>query len=258
MRRPILAANWKMHKTVAEALDFVGKLLPQLTGLDEESEIVIAAPFTALRAVRDALLGSPLQLAAQNLHSARAGAFTGEISAAMLSEVGCRYVIVGHSERRSLFGESPSWVGEKLRTALAHGLRPILCVGESLEEREASRTFDVLRSQLDAALEGSDAEQAEEIVIAYEPVWAIGTGRSATPDLAQQAHAFIRERLAQLFGDAAERIRIQYGGSVKPENIASLMAQPDIDGALVGGASLDPASFCAIIRFRSPSEEPAG
>jgi triosephosphate isomerase len=255
MRTPVIAANWKMHKDVGEALRFVEDLIPKVQDLDG-IDVVVAAPFTALDALKAALAGTPVALGAQNVHPEPKGAFTGEISVPMLVDVGCTYVIVGHSERRALLGETSEFVASKAIAALSGGLRPIVCVGERLEEREAGKTFDVVGAQLDESLRGIERDRAEEVVVAYEPVWAIGTGRTATPEMAQEVHGFIRERLHAPFGDAAARVRIQYGGSVKPDNVYELMAQPDIDGALVGGASLDPASFYAIIRFDRPAQEP--
>ena len=244
MRAPVIAANWKMHKTVVEAAAFAEKLAPLVMDV-EGVDMVVAAPFTALETLGRALAGSSVALAAQNVHPEPQGAFTGEISVPMVAELGCRYVIVGHSERRALFGEPSELVARKAAAVQAAGLTPILCVGEALEDREAGRTRDVVGAQLDASLAGT----RPDLVIAYEPVWAIGTGRTATPDIAQEAHAFIRERLASHFSPAAAAtIRIQYGGSVKPDNSAELLSQPDVDGALVGGASLDPESFSAIIR----------
>jgi triosephosphate isomerase len=256
MRIPIIAANWKMFKRVEEAIAFVEALAPRVQDL-EGTEIVIAAPFTALESLRGAVSGTPIALAGQNVHHEPEGAFTGEISAGMLADVGCSYGIVGHSERRALFGESSELVSLKLQALLACEIRPIVCVGETLEQREANRTLDVIRDQLDASLAGLPPERAEEIVLAYEPVWAIGTGKTATPEIAQEVHGAIRDPLKGRFPDAAARIRIQYGGSVKPANSYALMEQPDIDGALVGGASLDPASFYAIIRFDLSPEEAA-
>ncbi|MEE9279058.1 MAG: triose-phosphate isomerase [Myxococcota bacterium] len=254
MRTPIIAANWKMHKTPAEALAFA-KEFAELVREVEDVEIVIAPPYPALAELGRALAGTGITLAAQNVHPEPAGAFTGEVSVGMLSELGCRYVIVGHSERRALFGETDAFISAKLQAAQDGGLRPILCVGETLVEREAGRTFEVVSAQLAGSLARVDDTRAEELVIAYEPVWAIGTGRTATPELAQEVHAHIRSQLGQRFAAAAEAIRIQYGGSVKPESAEALLSQPDIDGGLVGGASLDPASFCAIIRFRNPARE---
>jgi triosephosphate isomerase len=243
-----------MHKTIAETRAFAADLLPRIRGV-EGVEIAIAPPFTALSALRDALAGSPVALSAQNVHPEAQGAFTGEVSAGMLADAGCRYVIVGHSERRQMFGDTNGFVAHKVAAVQAGGMIPILCVGETLEERESERTFEVVASQLDGSLARADASRAEELVVAYEPVWAIGTGRTATPEIAQETHSFIRERLVKRFGAAAQRIRILYGGSVKPDNAAALMAQADIDGGLVGGASLDPASFSAIIRFRDSGSE---
>ena len=252
MRTPLIAANWKMHKTVSEAVAFAHELSASLGPL-EGIEAAIAPPHPALVALGDALADSPVALAAQNVHPEPQGAFTGEVSVGMLAELGCRYVIVGHSERRALFGETDAWIAKKLAAVQAAGMGPILCVGESLEQREAGRTEEVVAGQLEASL--ALADPAGELVVAYEPVWAIGTGKTATPEMAQEVHAFARKRLADRFGGAADAIRILYGGSVKPENAAALLAQPDIDGGLVGGASLDPASFCAIIRYGEPGEE---
>ena len=257
MRTPVIAANWKMHKTLAESVRFAENLKREIKGYDGV-EVIVAAPHTALAVLGPAFEGTPVALAGQNVHPEPQGAFTGEISVSMLSDVGCRYVILGHSERRVLFGETSGFVAEKLRAAQNGGLRPILCVGETLEEREAGQTFEVLAAQLTESLAGHDPGRARELIVAYEPVWAIGTGRTATPEMAQEAHGFIRGRLAELLlGAASDEVRIQYGGSAKPENIATLMAQPDIDGALVGGASLDPSSFWAIIRFDQRPAEPS-
>jgi len=256
VRTPFVTANWKMNKTAAEAVAFARALAPRVAKLDGV-EIAIAPPFTALAALGEALAGTAVALAAQNAYFEKSGAFTGEVSVAMLAELGCRYVILGHSERRQLFGESDEIVARKVRAVQAAGLRPILCVGELLVEREAGRTFDVLRRQLAGSLAEADPARADELVVAYEPVWAIGTGRTATPEIAQEAHAYIRARLADRFGARAGRIRLQYGGSVKAENCDELLAQPDIDGALVGGASLDPEAFSAIIRSRARGAEMA-
>ncbi len=256
MRVPTISANWKMNKNVAEATRFVEELGPRIQDL-EGVEVILAAPFTALESLKTAIAGTPLKLAAQNVHPEPSGAFTGEISVSMLADVGCTYVIVGHSERRHLFGETNELVGRKVRAVFEGGLRPILCVGETLEERDASRTFEVVGEQLTIGLEGVDEDRATQLIIAYEPVWAIGTGKTATPDQAQEVHAFIRESLAKSYGATAEEIPIQYGGSVKPDNVFALMDQPDVDGALVGGASLDPEAFYAIIRFDHPAGESA-
>lgn len=249
MRTPILAANWKMHKSVAETERFAAALLPLVGDLDDV-EIVVAPPFPSLQALGRALEGSRVQLAAQNVHDQDHGAFTGEVSASMLAELGCRYAVVGHSERRHLFGEGDGFVAKKAAALLAHGIRPIVCIGETLDQREDGSTFEVVEGQLDGSLEGIPNERAAELVVAYEPVWAIGTGRTATPEMAQEVHGRIREWLRKRFGPAGEQIRIQYGGSVKPDNAAALMAQPDIDGALVGGASLEPDSFSQILHYR--------
>jgi len=251
MRRPILAANWKMYKTVSEAVTFVERFLPVVEDL-ESVDIVLAPPFTALERVARALAGSHVKLAAQNVAAHEEGAFTGEVAPRMLADIGCAYAIVGHSERRALYGEKDETIARKAELLLAHDIRPIVCVGESLVEREADRTFDVIGAQLDGSLAKIPKGRAEDVVIAYEPVWAIGTGRTATPQLAQAVHAFVRERLAKRFGDAGASMRIQYGGSVKPDNVFGLMAELDIDGALVGGASLDPESFAKIVRFERP------
>jgi triosephosphate isomerase len=250
VRRPIFAANWKLHKNRVEARAFVESLLPLLVDLAiDDVEIAIAPPFPLLDCVGAALGGSQVGLAAQNVHFESSGAFTGEVSVGMLAELGCRYAIVGHSERRTLFGESDAFVARKVAAVLEGGLRPIVCIGESLAERKAGETDRILAAQLRGSLAGIPDERAGDLVIAYEPVWAIGTGRTATPETAQSAHAFIRKRLQERFGEAAGAgIQIQYGGSVKPENTVALMAQPDIDGALVGGASLEPAPFAQIIR----------
>jgi triosephosphate isomerase len=253
MRRPILAANWKMHKNIGEALAFVDAFVSRvgdLSGVDA----VIAPPYTALEALCKALAGTGVQLAAQNVHPEEKGAFTGEVAPGMLADIGCAYAIVGHSERRAIFGEDDAFVARKAEALLRHGVRPIVCVGETLDAREAGRTFEVIESQLAGSLARVSNGDAERVVIAYEPVWAIGTGKTATPESAQEVHAFIREHLAKRFGEAASQIRIQYGGSVKPDNIYDLMAQPEIDGALVGGASLEPESFARIVHFEENTE----
>jgi triosephosphate isomerase len=251
MRQPLMAANWKMQKTRGEALAFVEQLLPLIGELnDEGAEVVIAPPFTALDSLSAALGGSGISWAAQNVHPEPKGAFTGEISVEMLVDLGCRYTLVGHSERRELFGENGEFVASKARALQAAGIRPIVCLGESLAERDAGRTLAVIEASLAESLSGVEpGADGLALAIAYEPIWAIGTGRTATPEMAQEVHAFIRQQLRKLYGGVAESIRIQYGGSVKPENVADLMAQPDIDGALVGGASLQADSFSKIVRF---------
>jgi triosephosphate isomerase len=241
-----------MYKTAGEALEFLEKFLPRVAR-EDAVDVAIAPPFTALDRVGRRLAGSRVALAAQNVNAAEEGAYTGEVAPRMLEDLGCRYGIVGHSERRSLYGEGDAVVARKAAALLAHAIRPIVCVGETLAEREAGRTEDVVGAQLEGSLAGVPAERSADVVIAYEPVWAIGTGRTATPQTAQAVHAFIRARLSARFGaGAAARIRIQYGGSVKPDNVDALMAQPDIDGALVGGASLDPEAFARIVCFQSP------
>ena len=247
MRTPLVAANWKMHKTVSEALAYAREFRALVAEV-RDVEVVLAPPFTALHALAGALAGSGIGVAGQDLHAEPQGAFTGEISAGMLREAGAGYVLVGHSERRHLFGETDAEVGGKVRAASGARLVPILCVGETLAERESNRTFEVLDRQLQAGLAGLTAADAGALVVAYEPVWAIGTGRNATPEQAQAAHAHIRRRLAGLLdGNIAGTRRILYGGSVKPGNVGVLAAQPDVDGALVGGAGLDAESFAQIV-----------
>jgi triosephosphate isomerase len=249
LRKPVIAGNWKMYKTLPETEMFFGQIDPLISGVSD-CDIVVAAPFTVLRRAVELGQAMGVAIAAQDLHWEKEGAFTGEVSAAMIRDAGCSYTLIGHSERRQFFGETDETVSKKLRAALAGGLHPIVCVGETLGEREAVQTEAVLERQLTLGLAGLTGQDFSPIIVAYEPVWAIGTGRTATPQIAQQAHHFIRTRAAQRMGArAAERLRILYGGSVKPENIAGLMAQPDIDGALVGGASLDPRSFGAIVQF---------
>jgi triosephosphate isomerase len=251
-RRAVIAGNWKMHGTVAETRTLLRGLRVRLTGEASNREVVVAPPYTALGAAAEELRGSPIELGAQNVHWESRGAFTGEISAAMLLEAGCRWVIIGHSERRQLFGETDANVNRRARAALQAGLRPIVCVGETLAEREANRTMEVVRHQARAALLDLGTAGIQTLCIAYEPVWAIGTGRTATPDQAEEVHAELRRIVAEVAGaHTAERLRIIYGGSVKPGNIDSLMAEPDVDGALVGGASLDVESFARIVEFQA-------
>jgi triosephosphate isomerase len=246
----LVAANWKMYKTVSEALRFVEDLQAQ-TGPCEDREVVIAPPFTALSAVAGVLRQKGFALAAQNCHWEEQGAFTGEVSVGMLRDVGCRYVIVGHSERRQLFGETDDVIQKKVAAVFRQGLIPIVCMGETLPQREAGQTFDVVVRHLTRAVEGISSDQAGQLVIAYEPVWAIGTGKTASPAQAQEVHGFLRERYAALFDKTiANQIRMVYGGSVKTDNVDALMAQPDIDGLLVGGASLDVASFRRIVQYQ--------
>jgi len=247
MRTPFIAGNWKMHKTVAQTVAYVKEFRSLVKDI-ADVEIVVAPPFTALHAAAEAARNSNVGIAAQDLHWEREGAFTGEVSAAMIAESGAEYVIVGHSERRTLFGETDASVNRKLTAALAGGLTAIVCIGETLDQRERNETFAVLDHQIREGFDGVTSQQLVDVVIAYEPVWAIGTGRNATPAQAAEAHGHIRKRLQQWFGaDTAERCRVVYGGSVKPENIRDLAAQPGVDGALVGGASLDVKAFFDIV-----------
>jgi triosephosphate isomerase len=248
-RRPIIVGNWKLNKTISAALELATAVKNVLGGL-QGLEVGIAPPFTALAAVKKRLEGSRLILAAQNCYFEDQGAFTGEVSAPLLADAGCTHVIVGHSERRQFFGDDDALVNKKVRAVLRAGLTPILCVGELLSEREAGRTTEVVSRQLRGGLEGVVATAAAPLVVAYEPVWAIGTGKVATTAQAQEVHGFLRGKLKEMYGEVADSIRIQYGGSVKPDNISGLMAQPDIDGALVGGASLDAESFIGILKYK--------
>jgi triosephosphate isomerase len=248
-RIPLLAGNWKMHGTRREAAALARGLAGRL-GQTTGREVLIAPPFTALEAVAEAIAGSGILLAAQNVHWEAKGAFTGEVSVAMLTEARCTHVIIGHSERRQLFGETDATVAKRTRAALTGRLTPIVCVGETLAEREAGTTAALLTAQVDGGLAGLAASDVARLVLAYEPVWAIGTGRTASPAQAQEVHALIRQRLAALASPTvAAAVRILYGGSVKPDNVDSLMAQPDIDGALVGGASLDVEGFARIVNY---------
>lgn len=248
-RKKFIAGNWKMYKTVSEALDFAKDAKARLAGVSGV-QVAIGAPFIALHDLAAAFQGSNIELAAQNCHWEKEGAFTGEISVGMLKELGVQHVIIAHSERRQFFGETNATANKKVKAALAEGLGVILCVGEMLADREAGKTFDVVKDHTLGSLEGLSADDMKSVVIAYEPVWAIGTGKTASPAQAQEVHAFIRKTLAERFSPVvAEATRIQYGGSVKPDNVKELMAQPDIDGALVGGASLKPDSFEALLKF---------
>lgn len=249
-RKPIIAGNWKMNKTAAEARDLASKLIPLVSGV-KDREIVLSPTFTALQTVALAIKGTNMGLAAQNLHWEDKGAFTGEISAEMLLDLGCKYVIIGHSERRQYFGETDESVNKKVKQALKKGLLPIMCVGETLAEREAGKLNEIIDRQVTSGLKDVGIDDMKKVVIAYEPVWAIGTGKTATPEQANEVHALIRQKIKMLYTtEIAEGIRIQYGGSVTPENVSSLMAKPDIDGALVGGASLKPESFAALVNFK--------
>jgi len=243
-RTPYVAANWKMHKTVAEAAEFVDALLPRIAAT--QSDVVICPGFTALAEVVERRRGTAVKVAAQNMHEEEWGAFTGEVSAPMLAELDVEAVILGHSERRQYFNETDEALARKVPAALAHDLEPILCVGESEAARDAEETDEVLERQLQTDLGGLEPDQIAGVVVAYEPIWAIGTGRTATPEQAQEACAFIRDVL-RARGAAAGEVRILYGGSVKPANAAEILSQPDVDGALVGGAALDPGEFAAIV-----------
>jgi triosephosphate isomerase (TIM) len=248
MRRLIIAGNWKMNKTVAEGLDLVQGLKRELASV-KEVDVVVCPPFTALCEVSKAMIETNIRLGAQNMSEHNFGAYTGEIAAGMLKEFSVRYVILGHSERRQFQKESDELISRKALAAHAAALRPIVCVGETLEQRESGQTEKVLETQVRGSLAGLNKEQMEETILAYEPVWAIGTGKTATTEQAQSAHAFIRNLLERMFDESvARRVRIQYGGSVKPSNARELMSQPDVDGALVGGASLDDRSFSDIIK----------
>jgi triosephosphate isomerase len=249
MRRPIIAGNWKLFKSPSETKTFMGALIPRVSDVTH-ADVVVAPPFTSLAAAVEAARGTHLGVAAQDVYWEKEGAFTGEVSAPMLAEVGCSHVIVGHSERRQYFGETDETVYRKARAVLEAGLMAIVCVGETLDQRESGNAEAVVGEQLDGGLGRLTAPDLSHIIVAYEPVWAIGTGKTATPGIAQSMHRAIRDAVSSKFGsDTAEALRILYGGSVKPANVGELMAQPDIDGGLVGGASLDPESFEAIVRF---------
>ncbi len=249
MRTTIIAGNWKLHKTPSETTDFVGQLRTKAETASPSCEIVVGPPFVSIPAAVSAAAGSSIQVAAQNVYWESKGAFTGEVSAPMLKDAGCTHVIIGHSERRQYFGETDETVNKRIKAVMAEELIPIFCLGETLEEREAGKTFDIVTTQLEGGLNGVTITDPTRFVIAYEPVWAIGTGKTATVEQAQEVHAFLREKLAAIAGSAAaESIRILYGGSVKPDNAKALMGSPDIDGALIGGASLKVEDFTAIIR----------
>ena len=248
MRRPVIAGNWKMYKDVNEAVEFTNSIKRSVFDVDNV-EIVIAPPFTDLSEVGDMLVESNIGLGAQNCFWEEEGAFTGEVSPGMLKSVGCEYVIIGHSERRKYFGETDETVNRKIRAVVDHGLIPIMCVGETLEEREAGKTLEVVKVQVEEGLKGFEEKYLDPLIIAYEPVWAIGTGKTATPDQAQEIHAMIRKLVREMYsGSFAESRRILYGGSVKPDNIETLMREEDIDGGLIGGASLKADNFTDIIK----------
>ncbi|MDR3306135.1 MAG: triose-phosphate isomerase [Endomicrobium sp.] len=248
MRKPLIAGNWKMNKTVEEAISVVKALKRSISDVTDV-DVLICPTFTTLYAVNNELKGSNINIGAQNLFWESKGAFTGEISPAMVKDAGCSYVLIGHSERRQYFGETDETVNKKTKAALAAGLIPIVCVGETLKEREENVTFKVIEKQLKEGLAGLTAEQAAIVVIAYEPVWAIGTGKTAIPDQAQEAHAFARKVYGEMYVDASQKVRILYGGSVNPTNVSELMKQPDIDGGLVGGASLEAESFTKLVKY---------
>lgn len=248
MRKTIIAGNWKMNKTNKEAVEMLTELKEIVKGIDSVG-IVIGAPFTALSDAVKAVAGSNIKIAAENVYPKESGAYTGEVSPVMLKEIGVEYVILGHSERREYFKESDEFINEKVKCVLAHEMTPILCIGEKLEDRETGRTNDVNKTQINGGLAGLTAEEAKKVVIAYEPVWAIGTGKTATPEIAEETHKAIREELARMFGEeVANEITIQYGGSMKPENAQELLAQADIDGGLIGGASLKAQDFSKIVK----------
>ena len=247
MRKPIIAGNWKMHKTIAEALEFVNEVKDRVN--NDKVEAVICAPFTLLKDLKQATKGTNIKIGAQNMHFEEKGAFTGEISPLMLKELDMDYVVIGHSERRQYFNETDETVNKKVLKALEVGIDPILCVGETLEEREAGNTKDVCKVQVEKALENVSKEDLAKVVIAYEPVWAIGTGKTATSEDANDVIAYIREVVANLYGELANEVRIQYGGSVNPSNVAEIMNQSDIDGALVGGASLEANDYVELVNF---------
>lgn len=249
MRKAIIAGNWKMNKTPDEARALVEELIPLVA--DAECEVVVCPPFVDLCPVSKAIKGTNIHLGAQNIHWAKSGAFTGEISADMLKKFGVEYAIVGHSERRQYFGETDATVNMRAKAALENGISPIICVGESLEQRERGETDEFVASQVRGALEGISADDARRVVIAYEPIWAIGTGRTATAEMAEETIIVIRKTLRSIFGnDAAETVRIQYGGSMNPQNAASLMAMENIDGGLIGGASLKAEDFSKVVKYR--------
>lgn len=245
MRKPFIAANWKMYKTTSETKDFIAKFLPAVSSV-KNVEIVLAPPFISLPLAGELLKGSNVALSAQDMYFEAEGAYTGEVSAKMILDVGCKWVIVGHSERRQYFNETDEFLNKKAKAAKAAGLGVIFCIGESLDERNSGKMFDVIKREIEGGLQGIDTDN---LVVAYEPIWAIGTGVTATPDQAQEAHAFVRDRLRDMYGAKADDIRILYGGSVKPDNVTEIMSKPDVDGALVGGASLKPDSFEKIVKF---------
>ena len=249
MRRKVIAGNWKMHKDLSESQNLISKLINELRKEEVNCDIIICPPFTSLSEAAGLVKNTKVKLGAQNMHYEDKGAFTGEVSAAMLKSVGCEYVILGHSERRAIFSESDEMINKKIKKALGSGLRPIFCIGETLQQRESGTMNDVIKRQVTDGLQHVSTGEMEKIIIAYEPVWAIGTGVTATPQQAQEVHVYVRQLINNIFGDdTAEKLIIQYGGSVKPDNAAELLSQSDIDGALVGGACLEADSFLKIIK----------
>ncbi|WP_314970631.1 triose-phosphate isomerase [Peptostreptococcus stomatis] len=246
MRKPIIAGNWKMNKTIKEGLEFIEEVKGQTEG---DVEVLVCAPFTLLKDLKLATKGTNIKIGAQNMHYENSGAFTGEVAPANLVEIGMDYVIIGHSERREYYGETDETCNKKVLKAIEVGIDPILCCGETLEEREADKTMDKVKGQIVAGLAGVKAEDLAKVVIAYEPIWAIGTGKTATAEQANEVIAYIRQVVRDIYGDLADQVRIQYGGSVKPASVAEIMGQSDIDGALVGGASLKPADFLGLLKF---------
>lgn len=249
MRRPLMAGNWKMHKNIPEAIAMVKELKPLISDV-KDVDVLICPVFTAIYPLANEVKGSNIQIGAQNVYWEPKGAFTGEIAVSMLSDAGCSFVIIGHSERRQYFAETDETVNKRTKATLNANLIPIVCVGETLQERESDNTFKVIEKQVREGIKNFSKEEAEKIVIAYEPVWAIGTGKTATPQQAQDVHEFIRKIYSQMYGaDIADKVRILYGGSVKPDNVSELMKQKDIDGGLVGGASLEASSFAKLVKF---------
>ena len=248
MRTKVVAGNWKMNNDLNRSINLIGELKKGLSEKNLNVKVIVCPPFTSLETASTLLKGNEIKLGAQNMYFEESGAFTGEVSPLMLKSVGCEYVILGHSERRTIFGETNQLINKKIKTAVKHGIKPIFCIGETLDERENGTTFKIIETQIREGLEGLNETDLSTLIIAYEPVWAIGTGRNATPEQAQEVHKFIRELIAKLYSEAfANNLVIQYGGSVKPENSKDLMSQPDIDGALVGGACLKADSFIKII-----------
>ena len=248
MRKPLMAGNWKMHKTIPEAIAMVKELKPLISAVTDV-EVLICPVFTSIYPLANEVKGTNIAIGAQNVYWEPKGAFTGEIATNMLVDAGCSFVIIGHSERRQYFGETDETVNKKTKAALASGLIPVVCVGETLQERETNETFKVIEKQIRDGIKNLTKEEAEKTVIAYEPVWAIGTGKTATPQQAQEVHEFIRKIYSQMYAEASDKVRILYGGSVKPDNVSELMKQKDIDGGLVGGASLEAASFAKLVKF---------